>query len=325
MPQNQFLLLKMTNISSLKTEFLEHSEIERNLSQYTIKMYDYCLRDFVEFAKKHLGKDIVDLSEINLDLVKDYRINLNRRISSKSRESFKVSTQNEFLVALRSFLKFLAVEKNLQVLEIAKLRLAKPEARVPKFLNDEQLDRFLSVQNIERKSGVRDRAILEVLFSTGLRVGELVKLNVDDVKNAFESKEFNVIGKGRKVRVVYLSESAVIWLKKYLSLRKDSYKPLFLRYSGKLPEVNDPDGESFRLTARSIQRLVKKYILKAGISVDATPHTLRHTFATDLLTKGADLRSVQELLGHSNIQTTQIYTHLTNPQLKEVFEKFHKK
>ena len=181
------------------------------------------------------------------------------------------------------------------------------------------------MQNINRKSGVRDKSILELLFSTGLRVGELVKLNVEDVKNAFESKEFTVIGKGRKPRTVYLSDEAVIWLKKYIALRKDSFKPLFLRYSGKMADINDPDGESFRLTSRSIQRLVKKYVLKAGISIDATPHTLRHTFATDLLTKGADIRSVQELLGHSNIQTTQIYTHVTNPRLKEVFEKYHKK
>ncbi|MFH1955778.1 MAG: tyrosine-type recombinase/integrase [Patescibacteria group bacterium] len=315
----------MANISFLKTEFLEHCEIEKNLSQYTIKMYDYCLTDFCKFVKKQFNKDLVDISEITLEIIKSYRIDLNRRISSKSRESFKISTQNEFLVAVRSFLKFLVVEKDIKTVAIEKLHLAKPDARVPKFFNDEQLERFLAVQNIERKSGIRDRAILEVLFSTGLRVGELVKLNATDVKNAFDSKEFNVIGKGRKVRTVYLSDSAVLWLKKYLSLRKDDYKPLFLRYSGKLPELNDPDGESFRLTVRSIQRLVKKYALKAGISIDATPHTLRHTFATDLLTKGADLRSVQELLGHSNIQTTQIYTHLTNPQLKEVFEKFHKK
>jgi len=335
MPCNRFLQLKMANISLLKTEFLNHCEIEKNLSQYTIRMYDYCLGDFIEFVKRYLNKNEVDINDIDLEVIKNYRIDLNRRISSKSKESYKISTQNEFLVALRSFLKFLIVEKDIKTIEIAKLHLAKPEARVPKFLNEEQLERFLSVQNIERKSGVRDRAILEVLFSTGLRVGELVKLNVEDVKNAFESKEFSITGKGRKVRTAYLSDSAVKWLKRYLSLRKDDYKPLFLRYSGKLPELSGPTststgstsaaGEGFRLTVRSIQRLVKKYVLKAGISVDATPHTLRHTFATDLLTKGADLRSVQELLGHSNIQTTQIYTHLTNPQLKAVFEKYHKK
>ena len=163
------------------------------------------------------------------------------------------------------------------------------------------------------------------MASTGLRVSELIKLNVDDINNALNSKEFSVIGKGRKVRVVFLSDSAIVWLKKYLALRNDNLKPLFLRYSGIKPAAGDLEGESVRLTVRSVQRLVKKYVLRSGISVNATPHTLRHTFATGLLSNGADLRSVQEMLGHSSVQTTQIYTHVTNPRLKEVFEKYHDK
>jgi site-specific recombinase XerD len=155
-----------------------------------------------------------------------------------------------------------------------------------------------------------------------LRVSELVKLNVDDIN--FETGEFSVIGKGRKVRTVYLSDSARSWLQKYLATRADEFKPLFLRYSGKKMDDNDPDGNSLRLTPRSVQRLVKKYVTRAGIATDATPHTLRHSFATGLLREGADLRSVQELLGHSNVSTTQIYTHVTNKQLRDVHKKFHK-
>jgi len=175
---------------------------------------------------------------------------------------------------------------------------------------------------LNKKSGIRDRAILELLFSTGLRVSELVGLSVTDVN--LKTGEFTVVGKGRKVRTVYLSDSAKEWIRRYLATRSDDFSPLFLRYSGKKMDDGDIEGESLRLTARSVQRLVKKYTLRAGIAVDATPHTLRHTFATGLLREGADLRSVQELLGHSNVSTTQIYTHLTSKQLKDVHQKYHK-
>jgi site-specific recombinase XerD len=184
------------------------------------------------------------------------------------------------------------------------------------------MKRLFEVQDLNKRSGVRDHAILEMLFSTGLRVSELVGLNRDSVN--LNSGEFTVIGKGRKARTVYLSPSAIRWIKQYMGTRGDGYKPLFLRYSGKTMESGDTDGNSLRLTVRSVQRLVKKYITRAGISVDATPHTLRHTYATGLLKEGADLRSVQELLGHSNVSTTQIYTHVTNFQLHEVHKKFHK-
>jgi len=310
------------SLDSLITKYLEYCEIEKNLTQSTIKMYDFYLRDFSQFAAKALGKPDVDPEKIDSDLIRKYRLELNRRRSSKSNAEYKKSTQKTFLVALRAFLKYLTVEEELNVASPDQIILGKAEASVPKVLNEEQLERLFSVQNLNKKSGMRDRAILEVLFSTGLRVSELVKLNIDDIN--LKSGEFTVIGKGRKPRTVYLSESARKWIEQYLATRSDGFKPLFLRYSGKKMDEQDFDGESLRLTVRSVQRLVKKYITRAGISVDATPHTLRHSFATGLLREGADLRSVQELLGHANVSTTQIYTHVTNKQLKDVHKRFHK-
>jgi site-specific recombinase XerD len=302
--------------------YLEHCEIEKNLSQSTIKMYDFYLNDFINWACGYLNADSIDVDDVTYELVRKYRMDLNRRKSSKSHEEFKKSTTKTFLVALRAFLKYLVVEEGLDTLSPDKIILGKPEPSIPKVLNEDQLERLFEVQNLNKKSGIRDRAILEMLFSTGLRVSELVSLNLEDVNLA--SKEFTVIGKGKKVRTVYLSDSAAQWLNKYLSIRNDTYQPLFLRYSGKKMEDEDPDGDSLRLSVRSVQRLVKKYVMRAGIAVDATPHTLRHTFATGLLREGADLRSVQELLGHSNVSTTQIYTHVTNKQLKDVHKRFHK-
>lgn len=302
--------------------YLEHCEIEKNLTQATIKMYHFYLLDFAEWSRIFLKKEKMELGDISDELLKKYRVDLNRRISSKSNEEFKRSTQKTFLVAIRAFLKYLVVEQNLAVLSPEKIILGKSEDRVPKVLNPDQMKRLFEVQDLSKRSGLRDRAILETLFSTGLRVSELVKLNRDDVN--LNSGEFTVVGKGRKARVVYLSPAAIDWIKKYLGTRKDPFKSLFIRYSGKNMPDNDYEGESLRLTVRSVQRLVKKYTKKGGISVDATPHTLRHTFATGLLSEGADLRSVQELLGHSNVSTTQIYTHLTNAQLRDVHKKFHK-
>ncbi|MBN1162706.1 tyrosine-type recombinase/integrase [Patescibacteria group bacterium] len=312
-----------SNIEDALLSYLEYCEIERDLSQNTIKMYDFYLRDFIGWAKSYKKRDTISLEEIDDELVKKYRIDLNRRISSKSNLEFKKSTQKTFLIAIRAFLKFLVVVNELDLLAPEKIILGKGSESVPKVLNEDQLSRMFEVQDLNKISGIRDHAILEVLFSTGLRVSELVNLNVGDIN--LNSKEFTVLGKGRKVRTVYLSDSAVTWLKRYLGTRDDPYVPLFLRYSGKHMEPGDFDGESLRLTQRSVQRLVKKYTKRAGVSVDATPHTLRHTFATGLLREGADLRSVQELLGHSNVATTQIYTHVTNMQLKDVHKRFHKK
>lgn len=309
-------------LEKLLIRYLEHCEIEKNLSQSTIRMYHFYLSDFLGFSQEFLGKEEVTETDLDSELIKKYRLGLNRRLSSKSQQEYKKSTQKTFLVALRAFLKYLIVEENLDVLPPEQIILGRAEARVPKVLNEEQLERLFDVQNLNKKSGIRDRAILEVLFSTGLRVSELVKLDVNDIN--LKTGEFPVVGKGRKVRTVYLGDSAKEWIRRYLSTRHDEFAPLFLRYSGKKMDEGDIDGESLRLTARSVQRLVKKYTLRAGIAVDATPHTLRHTFATGLLREGADLRSVQELLGHSNVSTTQIYTHITSKQLKDVHKKFHK-
>jgi len=311
-----------TSMDEAIIRYLEFCEIDKNLSQNTIKMYDFYLHDFLNWAKSYLGKDQMRLKDIDVELVKKYRVNLNRRISNKSHREFKRSTQNVFLIALRAFLKFLVIEEGLEIIPPEQILLGKTDERIPKVLNDEQVNRLFEVQNLNKRSGIRDRTILQVLFSTGLRVSELVSLNVDDVSTT--SGEFTVVGKGKKVRTVYLSPSAKNWLKRYLATRQDSFQPLFIRYSGKKMKEQDFEGESLRLTARSVQRLVKKYITRAGVSVDATPHTLRHTFATGLLREGADLRSVQELLGHSNVSTTQIYTHVTNRQLKEAHKKYHK-
>lgn len=311
-----------SDFSDAVTQYLEYCEIERNLSQNTLRMYHFYLYDFIEWFKAANGGKNPVLADLDDELIKKYRVALNRRISSKSNMEFKRSTQKTFLVAIRSFLKYLIVSEGLEVMSPERVILGKSEDRVPKVLNDEQMSMLFEVQDLNKRSGIRDRAILDTLFSTGLRVSELVKLNRDDIN--LDSGEFTVIGKGRKARVVYLSPSAIGWIKKYLNVRSDSFKPLFLRYSGKRMVPGDFDGNSLRLTVRSVERLVKKYIWKSGVSVDATPHTLRHTFATGLLSEGADLRSVQELLGHSNVSTTQIYTHVTNAQLKDIHRRFHK-
>lgn len=311
------------------TKYLEYCEIERNFSPYTIKMYDFYLNGFLSFLQALLKKSEVEILDINSENVRKYRLYLNRKVIGKNINSknstnrnYQTSTQKTFLVALRAFLKYLIVIEKLEVLPPDEIILGKSEGRIPKFLQDDQLKSIFSVQNVNKRSGIRDKAILLLLYSTGLRVSELVALNVSDVN--LKTGEFAVIGKGRKVRTVYLNETAKSALQKYLNVRKDTFKPLFLRYSGKELENIDDDGENLRLTVRSIQRLVKKYALNAGISVDATPHTLRHSFATSLLSQGADLRSVQELLGHSNLSTTQIYTHVTNKKLKEVHKEFMK-
>lgn len=299
-------------LAALITDFLEYLELERNASQLTIRNYDHYLKRFLDFAGD------INPRSIDLSLVRKYRLRLSRWIDPNTGKSLKRITQNYFMIALRAFLRYLA-RIDIATLSPEKVELGDPEPRPLKILDDAQLKSLLEAPDTSEISGLRDRAILETLFSTGLRVSELAGLNRDTVN--LERREFGVVGKGGKERVVFLSDEACEWIGKFLSLRKDTFKPLFIRFQGKVDL--ESSGEAMRLTPRSIERIVEKYVKKLGFSVKATPHTLRHSFATDLLINGADIRSVQEMLGHSNISTTQIYTHVTNAHLKDVHKAFH--
>lgn len=303
------------NLEELVDEFLEYLEIEKNCSKLTIRDYRHYLNVFQKwFLTTIPNKTIVDL---DLSLIRKYRVFLANKTDHKGVGLQRV-TQNYYVIALRSFLRFL-IKNDYKTLEPSKIDLPKTESRSLKFLPKEMVDRLVTSIDTSKEEGLRDRAMLELLFSTGLRVSELVKLNKDQIN--FERKEFGVIGKGGRARLVFVSERATVWVKRYLDVREDFFKPLFIRYSGKV--IEDNQGEKMRLTTRSVERVVKKYVRASRLPVDATVHTLRHSFATDLLSNGADLRSVQEMLGHKNIATTQIYTHITNPQLRKVHESFH--
>ena len=231
------------------------------------------------------------------------------------------TTQNYHLIALRSFLKYCAKRDIPIAISSDKIELARTKRKQVTFLSAEEVERLLDVADLSTEVGLRDQAILELLFSGGLRVSELVNLNQDHVN--LRRREFMVRGKGQKDRPIFISDQAAESIQRYLNKRSDTLAPLFIRYSGSQDVTND--GEYKRLTARSVQRMIQNYARKAGITKKVTPHTLRHSFATDLLMNGADLRSVQSMLGHSNIATTQIYTHITNPHLKKVHEQFHRK
>ncbi len=302
-------------LPDLIDQFLEYLEIEKNCSKLTIRDYRHYLRIFNEwFAENMNGKTVADL---DLSIIRKYRVFLSNRVDDKGM-TLKRVTQNYYVICLRSFLRFL-IKNDHKTLEPSKIDLPKIESRSLKFLEREHIERMVTSIDTSKEEGIRDRAILELLFSTGLRVSELTKLNRDQIN--LERREFGVIGKGGRARLVFISDSAAQWISLYMDARKDEYRPLFLRYSGAI--IPENFGEKMRLTARSVERIVKKYVRLARIPVDATVHTLRHSFATDLLTNGADLRSVQEMLGHKNISTTQIYTHITNKQLREVHEAFH--
>lgn len=299
-------------LSALVTDFLEYLELERNASQLTIRNYDHYLKRFLEFAK--------DIEPKNIDLVtvRRYRLFLSRWTSPLTGKPLKRVTQNYFMIALRAFLRYLA-RVDVVTLSPEKVELGDQEKSPLKVLDDSNLRQLIDAPDTSKKNGIRDKAILETLFSTGLRVSELASLNRDTIN--LNRREFGIVGKGGKERVVFLSDSAALWIEKYLEARKDTFKPLFIRFQGKVDPTEN--GASMRLTSRSIERIVEKYVKKLGLAVKATPHTLRHGFATDLLINGADIRSVQEMLGHSNIATTQIYTHVTNKHLKDVHKAFH--
>jgi site-specific recombinase XerD len=296
----------------LITDFLEYLELERNASQLTIRNYDHYLKRFLEFAGDIEPKQIDQL------MIKKYRLFLARFKDPLTGQELKRVTQNYFLIALRAFLRYLA-RQDISTLSPEKIELGDQDPRPLKVLDDNHLKLLLESPDLNDKAGLRDRAILETLFSTGLRVSELASLDKDQVN--LDRREFGVVGKGRKERVVFLSEGAVTFIKRYLAYRDDTFKPLFIRFQGTVDLTED--GQAMRLTPRSIERIVEKYVKKAGLPIKASPHTLRHNFATDLLINGADIRSVQEMLGHANISTTQIYTHVTNKHLKDIHRSFH--
>jgi site-specific recombinase XerD len=298
--------------SKAKTNFLEYMEIEQNRSQKTIANYDHDLTRLIDFA----GDDL-QVRDIDPELIRKWRLWLNRLGTNVSDELQK-TTQNYHLIALRSFLKFCA-KRDWTALPADKIELARTVRKQVTFLSEDELDRLFEQPDITSVAGLRDRAILELLFSSGLRVSELVGLDRDHIN--LKRREFMVRGKGQKDRPIFISPAAAEWLAKYLDKREDTTRPLFVRYNGR--KTVDLSGNYHRLTARSVQRLVSRYALLAGITKQVSPHTLRHSFATDLLMNGADLRSVQAMLGHSNIATTQIYTHVTDPHLRQVHERFH--
>ncbi len=295
-----------------KTDFLEYLEIEQNRSQKTIQNYDHYLTRLIDFAGD------IQIKDIDVELIRKWRLWLNRLGTNTSDELSK-TTQNYHLIALRSFFKYCA-KRNIPALSADKIELARTQRKQVTFLNESELARLFAQPDISTLSGLRDRAILELLFSSGLRVSELVGLDREHIN--LKRLEFTVRGKGQKDRPIFISPEAAAWIEQYLAKRTDNTRPLFMRYSGS--KQVDLSGNFHRLTARSVQRIVARAALLAGITKHVSPHTLRHSFATDLLMNGADLRSVQAMLGHSNIATTQIYTHVTDLHLGTVHKRFHR-
>lgn len=299
------------NISEAKQQFLEYVEIEKGRSLNTVRNYDQYLTRFIDYTKL---KNAEDITEKN---VRDFHLWLNRQFSDKKTKStLKRKTQNYYLIALRSFLKFLA-KRGIKSLSPEHIELAKVGERPLDLISNEELKRLLEAPKGDDLKSLRDRAILQMLFSTGLRVSELCSLSRDvDI----ETDELSIRGKGEKIRVVFISPEARKAVKDYLAKRTDIDDAMFIRMNRE-----EAKGGDLALDTRSVQRIIKQCAIKAGISKKVTPHVIRHVFATDLLSNGADLRSVQMLLGHSNISTTQIYTHVTDSELKRVHKLFHNK
>jgi site-specific recombinase XerD len=307
--------MKEKDLEKLIEQFLEHLEIEKNCSKLTIRNYRFYLHRFKDwYLRTHQTANVDDITG---EVVRKFRVFLSNYEDAKGITLMR-TTQSYHIIALRSFLRYL-IRNDYNTLAPEKIDLPKGESKSLKFLEKGHLDALMNAVEGTDERALRDRAIMEMLFSTGLRVSELVGLNRDSIN--FETREFGVIGKGKRPRIVFISDTAAFWVQKYLGMRTDKFKPLFIRYAREMDYTDN--GEHMRLTSRSVERILKKYVKKSRIPVDATPHTMRHSFATDLLSNGADLRSVQEMLGHKNISTTQIYTHVTNPKLKEVHRKFH--
>lgn len=297
--------------SELLMDYIESLEVEGGRSARTAENYRLYLERFVEFTED------IDVAKITTEVIRKYRLWLNRHKNDNGDE-LSLITQSYHLIALRGFLKYLS-DRNIPSLSADKIKLPKTVRKQVTFLHFEEIQRLLEQIDLSAEEGVRDRAIIELLFSSGLRVSELVNLNRDHVNT--KRREFMVRGKGQKDRPVFVSDAAAKWVEEYLAMRMDNLPPLFLSYSRN--NISSTSGDYRRLGARSIQRMIGKYTRLAGITKHVSPHTMRHSFATDLLMNGADLRSVQSMLGHSNISTTQVYTHVTDEHLREVHEKFH--
>lgn len=304
---------KRMQFQSLLTDFLEYLEIEQNRSQKTIANYDHYLTRLIDYAGD------IKVSDITPELVRKWRLWLNR-LGTNTSDELQKTTQNYHLIALRSFLKYCA-KRDITAMSPEKIELARVQRKQVTFLSDDEMARLLNQPDLNTEAGIRDRAILELLYSSGLRVSELVALNKDHIN--LKRREFMVRGKGQKDRPIFVSDEAANWVQRYMDMRADASPALFVRIGGH--KKADNTGNYLRLTARSVQRMVARYALMAGITKKVSPHTMRHSFATDLLMNGADLRSVQAMLGHSNIATTQIYTHVTDPHLKKVHDQFHRR
>lgn len=308
----------MASLKNLKTQFLEYIEIEKGRSLKTVENYDRYLTRFLEYIKTD------DPEKINDTVIRDFRLWLNRqplKNLARPNETLSKKTQNYYLISIRAFLKYLA-RQDIKTLPSERIELAKVQERSLDLITKDELERLLNQPKGNELKDLRDRAILELLFSTGLRVSELCSLPRDI---DLHSDELSIRGKGGKVRVVFVSDHAKKVLGEYLSKRKDMDDALFIKIGKNLPKVMAKKGETLGVTKRTIERIVKQHAIKAGISKKVTPHVMRHMFATDLLSNGADLRSVQAILGHANIGTTQIYTHVTDKHLRDIHKKFHNK
>lgn len=312
----------MSSLKQLKTQFLEYVEIEKGRSLHTVENYDRYLSKFLTYTKNDNPEKVDDT------MVREFRLWLNRQSAGAGRknETLSKKTQNYYLIALRAFLKYLA-RQNVKSMPAERIELAKVSERNLDLITDAELKRLMDAPKGPELKDVRDKAILELLFSTGLRVSELCSLNSDI---DLSTPELSIRGKGGKVRVVFISDEAKDAVKKYLSMRKDMSDALFVQVESNIGKSKDKSGNTKKtnkingpLTRRSIERIVKAHAIRAGISKKVTPHVMRHMFATDLLGNGADLRSVQAILGHANIGTTQIYTHVTDKHLRDIHKKFH--
>lgn len=299
--------------------FLEYCEIEKGLSNNTQRNYEQYLKLFVNWLKE-IGQPDLLPHDLTANHIWDYRLYLARKYKTNRGEYLSKKSQNYYLIALRALLDFLA-ERDINSLPSAKVKLAKQkDEETISFLEVRDIEKMLTVPDTATTQGLRDRTIMELFFSSGMRISELTALDLDQLnmlqdKNDKRTYELSIVGKGKHIRTIFISPRAAKWLRDYIKTRRDVEKPLFINYRSRT--------DSKRLTPRSIQQIIARSARFAGLSKKVSPHTIRHTYATDLLSHGADLRSVQELLGHKNVATTQIYTHVTNKRLRDIHERFH--